>query len=268
VRGAEPDIGRALPLDRDLTVGRDPAVELPLSDESISRRHCRFRRDGAGTWLLEDLGSTNGTTLNDRPCLAPTSVAVGDRVLLGETLLKVTAWRPLEADFHRKVEELVGVDELTGLHSRRRFEGALALHLAEAERSGGTVSLLMLDLDGLKSINDTYGHPVGARVIARTGRVIRRILDERLPGAIAARLGGDEFGVCLPATGRQEAEWLAEAIRSAVERERDGSAPERTVSIGGATFPDDGAGGLLLSIADRRLSVAKKNGRNRVDFSS
>lgn len=161
-------------------------------------------------------------------------------------------------------------DELTGLSNRRFILEALALHLAQAVRSTKPLTVLMLDVDYFKSINDSYGHLSGDRVL----RELAACLKARLRAQdLAGRWGGEEFLVVLPDTDASGAWVLAEKLRLAVEHTRfttrDGRAIPLTISVGFHTLQPELLGtadlDALISSADQALYQAKQNGRNRVE---
>jgi diguanylate cyclase (GGDEF)-like protein len=157
-------------------------------------------------------------------------------------------------------------DPLTGLHNRRYLDEELRREIARAERDGTTVSLLVLDVDHFKQVNDRLGHAAGDDVMR--GIASRLTTMTRL-GDITCRLGGDEFVIVMPNTSTEDAERRAEEIRvavgdPAVERP-GGTLVQHTVSIGIATFPTHAQDmDRLMAAADRGLYEAKDSGRNRV----
>jgi diguanylate cyclase (GGDEF)-like protein len=148
------------------------------------------------------------------------------------------------ASLRRRLADSSRTDPLTGCLNRRGFDERVAAELAEAERSGGSVSLVLLDLDHFKEVNDTHGHRAGDELLAWTGQELRA--DLRAHDAVG-RQGGDEFAMLLPGTDAAAAELVVERLR---ERLRV-CAP---ASLGTATFPGDASdfAGLLLA-ADQRL---------------
>src|SRR2546423_15471152 len=123
LQGSESDIGTHVLLDRPITLGRDPKVELPLQDDGISRKHCRVRFV-EDHYLLEDLDSTNGTLVNGELVAAPQRLRAGDRIYLGACVIKFTDADAVEIGFHAQMDTLVGKDDLTGLIAKRRFDAA------------------------------------------------------------------------------------------------------------------------------------------------
>ncbi|MGH7611266.1 MAG: diguanylate cyclase [Candidatus Dormibacteria bacterium] len=159
-------------------------------------------------------------------------------------------------------------DAMTGLYNYRFLVGYLDQQVNVAERASANLSVLMLDLDHFKAVNDTYGHPAGDRVLRQFATLM---LDTIRRSDLAARYGGEEFVVVMANTGRDDAELVAEKIRAAVGetevRLEDGHAVRVTVSVGGVTFPEGSRGERnLLDLADRALYSAKRGGRDRVEF--
>jgi diguanylate cyclase (GGDEF)-like protein len=158
-------------------------------------------------------------------------------------------------------------DTLTGIANRRVFATELTRQLARDRRYGGDSSLLMIDLDDFKGINDTLGHAVGDLVL----QAVANLLSERLRETdLAARLGGDEFAVLLPGTPREGGEILAidlvHALRELDVDAGDGKEVAVTASVGVACsseIPDDMDDDGLLAAADIAMYNAKRTGRNR-----
>jgi two-component system cell cycle response regulator len=160
---------------------------------------------------------------------------------------------------------LAETDPLTGLYNRRALRERLDRELDRAERSGGVLSCLMLDIDHFKKLNDTYGHELGDRVLVQLSDVIRR---EQRAIDVLARLGGEEFVVILPETGLRGGRIYAERILRKVAGATLGTAAhpvQITVSIGIACYPDERVpdADALLRLADTNLLRAKADGRNR-----
>ena len=266
LQGSESEIGTHVMLDRPVTIGRDPKIELTLQDEGISRRHCRIAFDkDKGAFFIQELGSTNGTLLNGKRLQATKKLEAGDRIYLGACVVKFTYSDALEVGYHAQMDVLVGTDDLTGLIAKRRFDASYVRAVEEARRMRGPLAVMMLDLDGLKRINDTHGHPVGAHTIAEVGKIIGQVVS---PHGAACRFGGDEFAAFLPNLGKRDGARVGETIRALVAGhrfEKDGVVVRPTISIGVSAFPEDGATAeLLLRHADEALYRAKKTGRDRV----
>ncbi len=171
---------------------------------------------------------------------------------------------------YARIEQRARQDGLTELANRGEFDDRIKEELIFAGKRGVPCSLLMLDLDHFKSINDNYGHLAGDEVLRGTGAVLRRIAlhlrpDDRF---VTARYGGEEMAVLLPGIAQKGSKRIAEAIRRVVESTvfvHGNQNIRATMSIGVATFPDDAQTDReLVAAADRALYFAKQSGRNRV----
>jgi diguanylate cyclase (GGDEF)-like protein len=250
-----------------LTVGRCDSCSLPIRDDSVSRRHATLDPDAAGGHIVRDLGSTNGTYVNEERVVQPRTLRAGDRIRFGNQIFKYLGPDRLEANYHEVIYKTMTTDGLTGAHTRRYLVEALERELQHAHRAGTPVAVLMLDLDRFKSINDTHGHLAGDAVLVEFAR---RIGETLRSGDLFARYGGEEFAVLLARTDLDDAVLAAERIREVTAANPvlfEGINIPITVSIGVATAtafanetPDQ-----LLGHADERLYQAKRSGRNRVE---
>ena len=163
----------------------------------------------------------------------------------------ITEQRTLEDQLRHQASS----DSLTGLANHRRLFEALHAEICRSKRTGREFSLLLLDLDGLKQVNDRFSHLTGDRALSRLAQILRdccRSID------IPARHGGDEFAVVLPETGAEAATLLARRICELLERETE--EPALSVSVGIASYPKDADTiGTLLYAADRALYAMKAN---------
>ncbi len=166
---------------------------------------------------------------------------------------------------HRKVEAEAVSDGLTHLYNHRYFQERLKSECSRVRRGGDSISLLMIDIDHFKKVNDTYGHRVGDMILQQVAGILKSRL--RAEDTIA-RYGGEEFVVILSASGKKGALRMAERSRLAVKRApliADEHKISTSVSIGTATFPEDASESWeLIEHADRALYTAKEQGRNRV----
>jgi len=173
----------------------------------------------------------------------------------------------VEMDEFEETERSARTDALTGLSNRRVFHETLDAEIRRSRRYRLPVTVLMLDLDHFKDVNDSYGHMLGDLVLERVGGIVRRAVRD---ADAACRFGGEELAVVLPETAREGGYAVAERIRHRVEqafegRPIDGHDLSMTISAGLATFPDDGLhADELLARADEALYGAKHAGRNRV----
>lgn len=162
---------------------------------------------------------------------------------------------------YEEMARLAITDELTGLYNRRHFQECLTREVSRAKRYEQPFALLFFDLDHFKRINDTCGHAVGDRVLADLGKLLRRWARST---DLLARYGGEEFVAFLPMTDLAQAMSAAERMRVAVEAHSFPRRKRLTVSIGIATYPQDGETAAdVLKKADQALYQAKKAGRNR-----
>jgi diguanylate cyclase (GGDEF)-like protein len=167
----------------------------------------------------------------------------------------------------REYQRNAMVDALTGLYNRRWLEEALPRFVKRYTRSEAPLTLLMIDIDHFKRINDTHGHASGDHVLVTVSHTLRSAVR---PTDFIARYGGEEFAVILPDTGPRAALGVAERLRVAVKatpvRKSDGNAlPPVTISIGGAGFDKTNADPrAILEKADSNLYLSKQNGRDRV----
>ncbi len=162
--------------------------------------------------------------------------------------------------------ELAVVDPLTGINNRRYFETHLGALVGQAADRGRPLSLMILDIDYFKGVNDTYGHEAGDRVLKGVAERVRKVI--RIPDLVC-RLGGEEFVIVMPDTSLECAAKIAERVRAEVERDRfivgeEGSQIAITVSIGLAERGHDVEPEGLFRRADRALYRSKTSGRNRV----
>lgn len=167
---------------------------------------------------------------------------------------------------YKRVSELVITDDLTGLYNARHFQEILEYEIERARRYNSQVSVLFFDLDRFKSVNDTYGHLVGSRMISEVGRLVKSHIRSSDRGA---RYGGDEYIIVLPNTGKQGAIKVANNMLERFHAHKfltdSGSLIPITASFGVATFPDDATDrDTLVRVADSAMYEAKESGRNRV----
>ncbi|HEX6812933.1 MAG TPA: GGDEF domain-containing protein [Planctomycetota bacterium] len=267
LRGAQ--VGRRYLLNESsLVIGRRPdrADLVVPGDSQVSSVHCRIERGATNdAWQVVDLSSTNGTIVAGQR-VSTLVLRDGDRIHVGETVLKFSYHDELEEDFHRQVDHLMNIDDLTGLPVQRVFQARYYEALTRCSRQSRPMAVFMMDMDGLKRINDTHGHLVGAHAIATVGKRLGALIMKA--GGVVSRFGGDEFSAFVPNADLEHGLQLGEEMRAAVANqpiERGNVKVQPTISIGVASFPQDGnLAEQLTRQADEALYRAKAAGRNRV----
>lgn len=259
-------IGRRTTLENDrYVVGRDEEADVRLDRSSVSRQHAELARDVRGYWLVRDLDSTNGTFVNERR-ISEVTLADGDQIRFGDVVYKFLGGTNVESTYHEEIYQMSVLDSLTGVHNRRYFMDFLERELASAQRHRNPLTVVMMDLDSFKQINDVRGHLCGDTVLREVAdRIKPRIRREDL----FARYGGEEFGAILTITALEGGVRFAESLRNIVARRPfnfDGEEFGVTVSLGVATTLDEPKiePELLIQRADQQLYEAKRAGRNRV----
>ena len=257
--------GTCVALDRfPLRIGRDPHNELVVDGSGVSRRHARIEKRGDRAVLM-DVGSTNGTLLNDVELAAMVELNSGDRIKVGSTIFKYLSASDAETSLHEQIFASTTTDELTGLRSKRFLNDELAREFSRARRYNRALSVLVIDIDHFKVVNDTYGHQAGDVTLQAVAASILSCLSVN---DTAARFGGEEMVVLLPEAKLAEAASVAERIRLAVAAHvvtfRDCRFTV-TASIGCAQYDHgDADEHVLFERADRQMYAAKASGRNAV----
>jgi diguanylate cyclase (GGDEF)-like protein len=266
----EMPIGRRTQLEQDrMSVGRDATSAIPLERDSVSRQHAELVRASDSQWSVRDLGSTNGTFVNERPVEVGEEgepLRNGDQLRFGDVVFKFLSGGDVEALYHQEVYQLSVQDGLTGVHNKRYFMDFLERELASAHRHKNPLTLVMLDIDHFKPLNDERGHLCGDAVLKQLAqRISPRIRREDL----FARYGGEEFAAILTITGLAGGVRFAENIRQMVARRPFTFEKEQlpvTVSLGVTCMENEPSvdAEALIQRADQLLYEAKRAGRNRV----
>ncbi|HEY6039290.1 MAG TPA: diguanylate cyclase, partial [Kofleriaceae bacterium] len=193
-----------------LTIGRSPHVELRLDDDGISRNHARIRSETNRAWI-EDMESRNGTFVNGERITGAVELKDGDKVQVGRgTVLRFGFQDQLDESFHESLLSSALRDGLTKLFNKRYLMDRLDSELKFAIRHETSLSLLLLDIDHFKKINDSFGHDVGDEVLREFAvRLASNVRAIDLP----VRHGGEGFVVVMPDTDLEDARRIAERIR-------------------------------------------------------
>jgi diguanylate cyclase (GGDEF)-like protein len=257
-RGQDSQEKESFPLKRgvhpmvDLLLGKTGDERIEKYQRTILYLPLRTRDENMGILMVDNLLSQQEIPQEQIPILM---------AVAGQMAMAIKNSRLFQG-----VEELSITDGLTGLYLLRYFRQRLKEEFYRAERTHGQLSLMILDIDHFKRINDTYGHPAGDTVLTS---VAERVLSNARKVDLTARYGGDEFVILLPDTVAEEALLLAERLHQAVSVDpvilTDKSSINLTVSIGVATYPTHAATiDELIKRADEALYWIKSHGRNRI----
>lgn len=268
-------VGQVHPLKREqLLLGRGDDVDIQILDAGLSRRHailhCDFEKK---RFSVEDLESHNGTTVNGARLQGMRLLKLGDKLQLGmSTVLRFSSDSEPETQYALSMYSAVLKDTLTGAYNRRYLDERLASELSFAARHSWGLSLLFVDIDHFKKVNDTHDHLCGDAVLRQFARRVSEIIraEDEL-----CRYGGEEFAIICKKTREEDAAVLAERIRMQTAEAPfvfHGIHLHVTVSIGVACYDPDAAIPLtpreLVAAADGAMLRAKAGGRNRTVLSS
>ena len=256
-------IGRRVALGgRTLEAGRSSSCDVAIDHESVSRKHARFEWTGTGYRVL-DLGSTNGTWVNDR-MVKVADLRDRDQVKIGRTILKYISGDDVEASYHEEIYRLMTMDGLTQIANRRAFDEGIVREIARAQRYARPLSLLLFDVDHFKQKNDRWGHLAGDAVLRELAAAVKPHVRRE---DLLARVGGEEFAVIAPEIDLDGARILGEKLRKVVATTDFKFEAERiptTISVGAASVLATDRAEDLYGRADAALYQAKQGGRNRV----
>lgn len=264
----EADLGRRHVLTkRVISVGRDRDNDIVLDSDSVSRRHCRVEHRDGHVFVL-DLDSTNGTFVNDdgEP-VTEMQLRKGDHLKVGDSIFKFLAGSDVEAQYHEAIFKLTITDGLTDIGNIKHLKQTLEKEIPRANRHGRDLSLLMMDIDHFKAVNDTYGHLAGDSVLRDLAHLTR---DRLRPDDVFGRYGGEEFCAILPETSLEGSAKIAEDLRARIEEHAftvEGEVIQVTISIGIADLRKGMDLTAFFKCADEQLYRAKHAGRNRVCWS-
>jgi diguanylate cyclase (GGDEF)-like protein len=250
----------------EAVIGRGSTAAIRIEDDGISRNHATIRCESGRAWI-DDLSSRNGTFVNGRRISQRTELRDGDKLGVGRaTVLRFGFQDALDESFHQSLVSSALRDGLTKLFNKRYLMERLDSELKFAIRHDVHISLLMLDFDHFKRINDTHGHLAGDAVLVKLSSVVARGVRNE---DVVARFGGEELAIILRAIGIEGATQMAERLRKLVEQTVVSFGPQRlrcTVSIGIASYPASGTPtpDSLVEAADLALYRAKHAGRNKI----
>jgi diguanylate cyclase (GGDEF)-like protein len=261
------DLGRRYELAGldDVIIGRGADCSIQVDRDSVSRKHAKVTRSPSSgdLWQVQDLGSTNGTYVNDAQ-ITQCSLRDGDLLKIGNAIFKFLVGGNIESSYHEEIYRMTIMDGLTGAYNKRYFIENLEKEIPRCTRHQRPLSLLMFDIDHFKRINDEHGHLTGDFVLREMARRVKtRVRKEE----VFARYGGEEFALVLPETTNEQAAKVAEDIRRIVAAEPfdfEGDRIPVTISLGVGTIEQEVSPEAFIRIADENLYKAKRSGRNRV----
>ena len=259
------DLGKRFLMNRAITtIGRGQDNDVVLASDCVSRKHGRIERQGTDLTLM-DLGSTNGTYINDvQKIKTAYLLRCGDQVMIGDTIFKYLSGGDIEAQYHEIIFQMTITDGLTGVCNRKQLDQLLTSDLTQAQRHGRPLSIVMMDIDHFKRINDQYGHLAGDTVLRSVAGLLQKRLraHDRL-----GRYGGEEFCLILPETPLDKAVQFAEELRGLVASSEFSTETHKisvTLSLGVAAHTSGMTVTQLYQRADECLYAAKHAGRNQV----
>ncbi len=246
----------------NLVIGRSSKADVQIDQESVSRHHAKITGDG-GSIVVRDLGSTNGTYVNDQ-LIDEYVLKDGDFIKVGRTIFKFLSSGNIENAYHEEIYRLTTIDGLTQVFNRRYLLEQLEREVSRAKRYRRALSLIIFDIDRFKLVNDTYGHIAGDSILKQMATVVRGKIRRE---DVLARYGGEEFAIILPETAAPNAVAFAEKVRRLVEKapfsfEDTNIVVTVSVGVAGSDGAQDAA--ALVQVADEKLYEAKNLGRNCV----
>jgi len=250
----------------DMLIGRAQGAEVQVTEDGVSRRQAIVRTLDGEIWV-EDAGSRNGTYVNGER-VERHRLADGDKIQIGAaTVLKFTYSDDLDETFQRRMYESALRDPLTKAFNKRYFLDRLESEFRFAHRHRVPLSLVLMDIDHFKEVNDGHGHVAGDQVLVAFARRIQDVIRNE---DVFARYGGEEFAILCRQIELDKATSFADRLRRTIEaleiRAGDGPPLQITVSVGVAALPqvDANESLALIAAADQALYAAKNAGRNRV----
>lgn len=251
-------------------IGRSPQADIPLKDSGVSREHSEIKVEGDKA-TIKDLGSTNGTFVNNKR-ITKHILKDGDKIQISSaTVFKFILSDESEKVFHDELYRMGVLDPVTNIYNKRYFTERLKQEFSLAKRNKTELSLLMIDLDFFKKINDTHGHLAGDFVLGKLSEIFSSMTRDE---DIVARYGGEEFVAILPGSSEEGAVICAERIREKIAQTPlvfEEAIINITVSIGIATLDENNIYGSpedFVEAADNCLYHSKKSGRNCTTCSS
>jgi diguanylate cyclase (GGDEF)-like protein len=246
-------------------IGRARGVDIRIDNRGVSRIHARVTCTG-GTVVVEDLSSRNGTFHENTRLFGRQKLIDGQRISIGGTVLRLSRLDHQDLIMALALADGARKDPLTGCFNRGYFDRRLAAEVERSHQGERSTSLVMIDLDHFKKINDQHGHTAGDAILRSVGHVLAGVIRAE---DVVARYGGEEFALIAPGATTLGAALLAQRARGAIEQaviDADGTRLRVTASLGVATLAcgQTASAHDLVRVADEALYLAKHSGRNRV----
>lgn len=266
-----PLVGKIHLLESGATsLGRANDVDIVINDTRISRHHISIHTHGNKV-AIEDLGSTNGTYVNGHRIKGTAPLNDGDKIQLSSNTIFKFAWQDkTENIFHKELYKMAVLDPATALYNKRYFMERFLEEFSLARRGKTPLSILLMDIDFFKKVNDSFGHLAGDLVLQQVGQLLKLMTRHE---DVVARYGGEEFIVMLRGSDEESSFQTAERIRKEVEKTEftfEGKRIPVTISMGLCTLDpnaSDTSTEGMVKTADERLYHSKQNGRNQVSRS-
>lgn len=259
-----PEVGCRFDLiGEELIIGRSSDADIQVDRESVSRRHARLSRCEGG-WQVADLQSTNGTYVNDEPA-TERQLADGDYLKIGNAIFRFFSGPSIASSVHEQLYRLAIICELTQAHNRRYFIELLEREVARAQHYNRALSLVALDIDQVKQINENHGHLTGDQIIKEMARRTLLRIDRF---EVLCRYEGTQFLLLLPESDATQALNRGEELRHAICSEpvrAEGEIVTVTVSAGVATLGGEADAPAVIRVTQEAVQRAKKAGRNRTE---
>jgi len=236
-------------------------IQTHILDQEVKFNNLRLTivfRNSQNQWLIEHMHISFPTEAHEDD----ESYPIKELEERNKVLKKLVDKRTKELnEAIREISVLATTDKLTGLFNRLKIEEYLENELQRTKRYNHQFSVILIDIDYFKNINDTYGHLVGDQVLVDFGEILKKRIRQT---DIVGRWGGEEFLVVCPETSLNESTNLAESIRQAIENSKFNTIDKLTASFGIANYLENDTIDSIVKRADDALYQAKKNGRNRV----
>ncbi len=257
------DTGKIFRLTKpSMALGRESGTEICVNDNAVSRKHCLFVCSTSSIMLI-DLQSSNGTLLNGNR-IEREQLKNGDKIKIGQTVLRFEIADLDVNEYNEKLYEQITIDDLTSLYNRKSMLKELTQRFSDIHKYL-PFSILFLDIDHFKKVNDSFGHITGSKILTELGRLL---LSNLRSVDLACRYGGEEFVLIISQNRSKEASYVAEKLRILIENHvftsQNGERMSITVSIGVAeAMPGIQEYHDLIDRADKAMYQAKSGGRNR-----